>query len=129
MDLKSSTPTTIRVTSAQKFAARGSFSERNELTALNGIPTPRRAFRETDPPSKTIGELTPEDYNKRLVIRSGDFLGTVYGTLLSAAAHPNLRQFTIVQLWQKKELTFRNDMEALVLDDEIRPAALKLVQQ
>lgn len=118
MDLKSSTPTTLRITSAQKYVAQSSFTERTDCSTP--IPTPRRAFRETDPPAKTIGDLAPEDYNKRVVIRSGDFLGTVYGTLLSAKAHPSLRQFTIVQLWQKKELTFRNDMETLVLDDEVR---------
>lgn len=80
------------------------------------IPVPRRTWRADDPPSKTVADLAPEDFGKRVVIRSGDFLGTVYGTLLGVNPHLSLTAFTTVQLYGKKELTFRNDMEALVVD-------------
>lgn len=72
-------------------------------------------WRETDPPATTVGELSPDDVGKRVVIRSGDFLGTVYGTLLAVSPHSNLVSFTCVQLYGKKALTFRNDLEALVV--------------
>lgn len=112
---KSSTPTVLRITSAQKYAGRtSSLVERQDLTAK--VPLPRRSFRATDPPATTVGGLTPDDVGCRVVIRSGDFLGTVYGTLLDVHPHENLVRFTCVQLYGKKLLTFRNDMEAVVLD-------------
>lgn len=80
------------------------------------IPVPRRTWRVDDPPAKTVADLGPEDFGKRVVIRSGDFLGTVYGTLLWTERHAALVHFTTVQLYGKKELTFRNDMETLVID-------------
>jgi hypothetical protein len=82
------------------------------------IPIQRnRRWRENDPPEKTIADLTPEDFGRRVVIRSGDFLGTVCGTLLLVHPHPTLVAFTCVQLYGKKLLTFRNDMEVIVVDD------------
>lgn len=116
MDLKSSTPTIIRITSAQKYTARRSFTDRNDLTAVPGIPVPRQPWRITDPPPITVAELSPDEVGKRIVIRSGDFLGTVYGTLVGVNPHRNLVAFTTIQLHGKRELTFRNDTEALVVD-------------
>lgn len=114
MGPSSSTPTIIRITSATKFTERRSFTDRMDLSG--DVPTPRRPFRQTDPDPKLIDELGPEDFGKRIVIRSGDFLGTIYGTLLGVHAHRNLVAFTTIQLWQKKELTLRNDTEVVVLD-------------
>lgn len=116
MGQKSSTLTTTRITSAQKFTGPSSFMARHDLTALDGKLTQRRAFRETDPPAKTVSELAPDDIGHRVVIRSGDFLGTVYGTLLAVHPHDSLTRFTCVQLYAKKLLTFRDDMEVVVLD-------------
>lgn len=116
MDLKSSTPTLIRITSARKYTELSSFTARHDLTHKSGIPTPRQPWRQSDPPPTQIGKLTPEDVGKRIVIRSGDFLGTVYGTLLAVYPHKSLVHFTCVQLYGKKELTFRNDTETLVVD-------------
>jgi hypothetical protein len=87
-----------------------------DFSGPSPIPVPRKTWRVDDPPAKTVADLVPEDIGKRIVIRSGDFLGTVYGTLLGICPHPSLVAFTGVQLYGKKELTFRNDMEALVLD-------------
>jgi hypothetical protein len=78
------------------------------------IPTQR--WRETDPAPTTLGELTPDDYYKRVVLRTKDFIGTVYGTLLHTAPHTGFQNFTTIQLWNKRELTLRNDTECLVLD-------------
>lgn len=116
MDQRSSIPTITRITSAQKYTGLSSFMARHEMTNPLGIPTQRRTFRESDPEPKTIGDLTPDDFGKRLVIRSRDFLGTVYGSLLGIKAHGSLVNFTTISLWQKKELTFRNDTEVVVLD-------------
>lgn len=80
------------------------------------IPT-QRDWRKEDPPSTTVGDLSPEDFGGRVVIRSGDFLGTVIGLLLDAHAHPSLVKFTTVHLLGKKPLTFRNDLEVIVVDD------------
>lgn len=115
---RSSTPTVVRITSAEKSTALSSFMAKYETTEppVRVLPR-RRKFRETDPQAKKIADLSPDDFGKRIVIRSGDFLGTVYGTILSVHAHRNLVHFTTVQLWQKKELTFRNDTEVVVLDD------------
>lgn len=87
-----------------------------DFSGPSPIPVPRRTWRTDDPPAKTVADLVPEDFGKRVVIRSGDFLGTVYGTLLGVYPHPSLVAFTTVQLYGKKELTFRNDMETLVVD-------------
>lgn len=83
------------------------------------IPLPRRRnWRETDPPSTTVDQLSPDDFGKRVVIRSGNFLGTVYGTLLDVHPHPTLSsRFTCVMLYGKRLLTFRNNMEVVVLDE------------
>lgn len=81
------------------------------------IPVQRRGWREDDPPAKTIADLTPEDFGYRVVIRSGDFLGTVCGTLLLVYPHPSLVAFTCVQLFGKNLLTFRSDMEVIVVDE------------
>lgn len=117
MGPNSSTRTQRRTTSVRRIAERRSstllaqrLSQPNVLT----IPA-QRHWRADDPDPTTIGELTPDQFGKRIVIRSGDFLGTVYGTLLGVAPHV-LVHFTTVQLYAKKELTFRNDMEVLVLD-------------
>lgn len=114
MDPRSSTPTIVRITSAQKFTARRSFMERHD--GSTGIPVPRMPWRRSDPPPITVGDLTPDEVGKRVVIRSGDFLGTVYGTIIGVNPHRNLVKFTTIQLYGKKELTFRNDTEALVVD-------------
>lgn len=114
MALKSSTQTVVRITSAQKYTERNSFTARHD--GSTGIPVPRRPFRDSDPEPKTVGELGPDDIGKRIVIRSGDFLGTVYGTLLGVHPHARLVNFTAVQLIHKRELTFRNDTDAVVLD-------------
>lgn len=115
MEARSSTPTITRITSAQKYTGLNSFTARHDLTA-GPIPVQRRPFRADDPPPKEIGELGPADLGKRVVIRSRDFLGTIYGTLLGVHAHGSLVHFTTVQLWQKRELTFRDDTEIVVLD-------------
>lgn len=77
----------------------------------------QRDWRKEDPPASTVGELGPDDFGGRVVIRSGNFLGTVIGTLLDVNAHPSLVHFTTVQLLGKKPLTFRNDMEVIVVDE------------
>lgn len=77
-------------------------------------------WRKEDPPATTVGELSPEDLGGRIVIRTGDFIGTVYGTLLAAFPHPTLVHFSCVQVQGKKLLTLRNDTEAIVVDD-LRP--------
>jgi hypothetical protein len=116
MALKSSTPTVVRITSAQKFTAPNSFTDRHDLTIHPRLPVQRKTFRENDPDPKLVGELGPDEIGKRVVIRSGSFLGTVYGTLLGVHPHGNLVHFTSIQLIHKKELTFRNDTEVVVLD-------------
>lgn len=75
-----------------------------------------RQWREDDPPETTVGELGPDDLYRRVVIRSKDFLGTIYGTLVGVHAHPHLVHFTCIQIHGKKELTLRDDVEAIVLD-------------
>lgn len=80
----------------------------------------QRSWREEDPPTTTVGELSPDDCGGRVVIRSKEFLGTVCGTLLDVHPHPSLVHFTSIQLLGKKILTFRNDIEAIVVD-ELRP--------
>lgn len=112
MEARSSTATVVRVTSAQKYAGLSSFTE----THSPGVPRPRKSFRASDPDPKVVMELTPDDVGKRIVIRSGDFLGSIYGTLLGVNAHKSLVHFTSIQLYGKKELTFRDDTEVLVLD-------------
>lgn len=106
--------TTISAHSAHAFLALA--VHERDFSGPGTIPLPRRVWREDDPPAKTVGDLAPGDFGKRVVIRSGDFLGTVYGTLLTVNPHTSLRAFTTVQLYGKKELTFRNDMEALVVN-------------
>jgi hypothetical protein len=78
-------------------------------------PHPRRLFRDSDGPSITVGELSEAHIGHRLVIRSGDFLGTVMGTLADVHGSRMLH-FTTVQLEGKKEITFRNDTPVLVLN-------------
>lgn len=73
-------------------------------------------WRKTDPEPKEVCELTPEDFGARVVIRSGEFLGTVCGTLMDVYAHSALVHFTCVQLSGKKLLTFRNDIEVIVME-------------
>lgn len=80
------------------------------------IPT-QRGWRKEDPPTTTVGELGPDDFGGRVVIRSGDFLGTVIGTLLDVQPHPSLVCFTTVRLLGKKSLTFRDDIEVIVVDE------------
>lgn len=127
MGPKSSTLPTTRITSAEKFTGPSSFGRRepanietHDFTHPDGIPIPRRTWRKEDPPATTVGELSPDDFGCRVVIRSGEFLGTVYGTLLGVRPHANMRHFTTIQLYGKKELTFRNDWEVIVLDKEVR---------
>lgn len=115
MAQRSSTPTVVRITSAQKYTAQSSFTARHDLTT-GSIPTQRKPFRLTDPDPTEIGKLGPDTIGKRIVIRSRDFLGTVYGTLVGVNPHGNLVHFTSIQLMNKKELTFRNDTEVVVLD-------------
>jgi hypothetical protein len=81
-----------------------------------GIPVQRNKFRANDPAPTTISKLSSGDYGRRVVIRTGEFLGTVCGVLLEAHPHSSLRQFICVQLREKKELTLRGDMEVIVLD-------------
>lgn len=131
MEQRCSTQTITRITSVQKYTGRNTFGQESELpkaqsrqridethdmTHPDGVPIPRRRWRDDDPEPTNIGLLSPEDLGKRIVIRSGDFLGTVYGTLLGVTPHPNLLHFTSVQLYGKKELTFRSDTEVIVLD-------------
>lgn len=100
----------------QTITVRRSAAIRHLLSRNGFIPT-QRNWRKHDPPDTTVGQLGPDDFHKRVVIRSGEFLGTVYGTLLDVQPHPNLVHFTTVQLYGKKLLTFRDDMEAIVVDD------------
>lgn len=90
----------------------------SQLSVMNrrSSATPHQ-WRQDDPPATIVADLKPEDFGARVVIRSGDFLGTVYGTLLGVSPHPTLVAFTCVQLYGKKLLTFRNDLEAIVVDD------------
>lgn len=113
MGPNSSTRINTRSTSAPRIVERRS-SSRDRST-----PTPRpttRQWRIDDPEPETVGSLTPDQIGARIVIRSRDFLGTVYGTLIGVHPHPGFMHFTTVQLWKKKELTFRNDTEVLVLN-------------
>lgn len=74
-----------------------------------------RNWRKNDPPRKTVDDLDPGDFHKRVVIRSGEFIGTVCGVLLDTHPHPSLVHFTCVQLYGNKLLTFRDDVEVIVL--------------
>lgn len=114
MALKSSTPTVVRITSAQKYTGQSSFMETHDTTGP--FPVRRKSFRIDDPESVKVSDLGPDDVGKRIVIRSKEFVGTVYGTLIGVHPHGNLVHFTTVQLFGKKELTFRNDTEAVILD-------------
>lgn len=78
---------------------------------------PTEAWRQGDPPATMVGELSPNDLGGRVVIRTGDFLGTVYGTLIGIEPHPSLVAFSCVQLQGKRLLTLRNDLETIVVDD------------
>lgn len=73
-------------------------------------------WRFDDPPAKTVGELGPEDLRHRVVIRTKEFMGTIYGTLVGVHTHPALVHFTCVQVHGKKELVIRDDTEVVVLD-------------
>lgn len=115
MGPKPSTLTGTRTSSARRIVERRSTSPARSTITARAAQTPR-VWRIEDPEPTTVGELTPEQIGARIVIRSRDFLGTVYGTLLGVQAHPGFTHFTTVQLWKKKELTFRNDTEVLVLN-------------
>lgn len=111
-----STPTSTRIISARRTAERRSSSGPGRSAAREVIrikPTTRR-WRADDPPAKTIGTLGSDDIGKRVVIRSGNFIGTVYGTLLEVREHVMVH-FTTVILAGRKPLTLRNDIETLVL--------------
>jgi hypothetical protein len=92
-----------------------SYSEEYELTDPSGIPQLRPLFRQSDPPSTTVGGLSPEMKGCRVVIRSKKFLGTVCGVVENVSPHPTLSRFTTVRLSGKLPLTFRNDTECLVI--------------
>lgn len=100
----------------QTIEVRRSAAITEKLRQKGFIPTPRN-WRKEDPPSTTVAELGPDDFGNRVVIRSGEFLGTVYGTLLDVQAHPSLVHFTSVQLYGKKLLTFRDDTEVIVVNE------------
>lgn len=63
-----------------------------------------------------VADLGPDHFGQRVVIRSRDFLGTVCGILLYAYPHPTLINFTCVKLVGKSILTFRSDVETLVVE-------------
>lgn len=110
MGPNSSTLINRRSTSARRIAERRSSFRGRSTTTVS------RNWRVDDPEPTTVGELGPDEIGARIVIRSRDFLGTVYGTLLGVEAHSGFVNFTTVHMWKKKELTFRNDTEVIVLD-------------
>lgn len=72
-------------------------------------------YRQEDSPRR-VGDLGPDDFFKRVVIRSKDLAGTIYGTLLDAHSHPTVLGHTLIQMHGKKELILPDDMEAVVLE-------------
>jgi hypothetical protein len=75
----------------------------------------RGGWRHDDPPATTVGKLNPDCFGRRIVIRSGDFLGTLCGILVGASAHPSLSGFSNVLLHGQRKITLRDDTEALLL--------------
>jgi hypothetical protein len=60
--------------------------------------------------------LGPDEIGKRVVIRSGDFLGTLCGVLVGVSPHISLGNFTNVQFSMGRPVALRDDMETLLLD-------------
>jgi hypothetical protein len=73
-------------------------------------------WRRDDPPSVGLAQLTPDDFGKRVIIRSEHELGTVFGTLWSVSPHPTLSGYLRVQLHNSRPLVLRADLEAVVVD-------------
>lgn len=75
-----------------------------------------RSWRQHDPDPTVVSQLNPDQFGKRVVIRSHDVVGTVYGTLLESAPHDSMPDFTVIHLFQQTPYLLRNDTEVIVLD-------------
>lgn len=75
-----------------------------------------RTWREDDPSPTTVDLLSPDQFGKRVVIRSQQVAGTIYGTLLESSPHETMIDFTVIHLYQQTPYLLRNDTEAIVLD-------------
>lgn len=61
-----------------------------------------------------VDDLSPDQFGKRVVIRSAN--GSVCGVLLYTHPHPSLIHFTCVKLVGKIVLTFRSDLDTVVVE-------------